>query len=340
MITKVLNITEHFPAFPTLKELLQPRTKNTDVFSPVFLDIETTGLSRSAAELYLIGAVIPEGNSWMLYQWMAEHSSEEPSLLRAFSEKLKNCTCLISYNGDRFDLPFLETKAASYGLSSLSEGKESLDLYLLLKPLQKLLKLERMKQPYLEEFLDIKNRVYSDGKECISLYRKFLKTRDTLLADTVTGHNLEDLLGLGRISEMTAYLAFTEGICHAADASVEDGHLLMTLSLPHSLPACFSCGTKDFYLTGEDRQARLIVHSADGRFRIYYSNYKDYYYMASEDTAIPKALGACMDKKLLSSATRDTCYTWFTCTEAFLSDCSQQDQYLLHTLPYLISTLR
>ena len=340
MITKTLNITEHFPSLSKLEELLSPKLADSSAFAPVFFDIETTGLSKDRAALYLIGAVIPEGTSWMLYQWMAELPSEEPLLLHSFCEKIQDCSCLISYNGNRFDLPFLEARAAVHGFASPAADRESLDLYLILKPLQKLLKLERMKQPFLEEFLGIKDRIYSDGKDCINLYKKFLKTHDSLLADTLTGHNLEDLLGLGRIAEMTAYLAFTEGNYRSLEASMEDGHLLMTLSLPFPVPTRFSCGTKDFYLTGEGTNARLIIHSADGRFRIYYSNYRDYYYMASEDTAIPKALGACMDKKLLTSATKDTCYTWFTCTEAFLSDTAQQEQYLKHTLPYLLGTLQ
>ena len=32
-----------------------------------------------------------------------------------------------------------------------------------------------MKQPCIEEFLGIKDRIYDNGKECIKLYKDFLK---------------------------------------------------------------------------------------------------------------------------------------------------------------------
>ena len=55
------------------------------------------------------------------------------------------------------------------------EHKMSLDLYLTLKPLKTLLKLPALKQPCLEEFLGTKDRIYNNGKECIQLYKDFLK---------------------------------------------------------------------------------------------------------------------------------------------------------------------
>lgn len=82
---------------------------------------------------------------------------------------------MISYNGERFDQPYLEARYEKYGIPSPFTGKQSLDLYLILKPLKSLLKLPAMKQPCMEEFLGIKDRIYDNGKECIKLYKDFLK---------------------------------------------------------------------------------------------------------------------------------------------------------------------
>ena len=51
-----------------------------------------------------------------------------------------------------------------------SSGKISLDLFLTLKPLKTLLKLPAMKQPCLEEFLGIKNRIYDRWKRMYSAF--------------------------------------------------------------------------------------------------------------------------------------------------------------------------
>ena len=195
MIVKKMPILQGFPDFETVKFFTGKFFQKYN-FSPVFYDIETTGLSRKTTYLYLVGAVGIEDKTWTFYQWMAENDKEEETILRIFSQFLEQYDCLISYNGERFDQPYLEARYEKYGLPSPFEGKISLDLYLTLKPLKTLLKLPAMKQPCLEEFLGIKNRIYDNGKECIQLYKDFLKKRDHVIADEVLGHNLEDVLGL------------------------------------------------------------------------------------------------------------------------------------------------
>lgn len=339
MIVKKIPYLQGFPDFETVKNLSFSRVESED-FRPVFYDIETTGLSRNSTFLYLIGAIACLDGSWQLFQWMAEDPKEEAAVLKAFSEFMKEFTCLISYNGEHFDSPYLEARCSLHEIPFPFEKKSSLDLYLHLKPLKKLLKLPAMKQPCLEEFLGIGNRIYCDGKDCIRLYKDFLKKRDPEDARTVIGHNLEDVLGLGKIFMMLGYLKLYEGDYEILSAEPDDGHLIFTLSLPSALPATFSNGNDAFYLTGEEGTVRLIIKAVNGRFRQYYPNYRDYDYLPAEDTAIPKALSSCIDKKLRKSATRDTCYTWFSCTDAFLESPKMQKQYLSHTLPYLLGTLK
>ena len=101
----------------------------------------------------------------------------------------------------------------------------------------------------------------------------------------------------------------------------------------------FSNGNTDFYLTGKDEEINLIIKTTDGKLKQYYADYKDYYYLPEEDTVIPKSLGSGIDRKHRKAATRNTCYTWFTCSDAFLSSPVQQKQYLTYTLSCLIGTL-
>ena len=200
-------------------------------FTPVFYDIETTGLSRNSTYLYLIGAVGIEDETWNFYQWMAENVNEEETILRIFSQFLQQCDLLISYNGDRFDQPYLEARCEKYGIPSPFTGKQSLDLYLTLKPLKSLLKLSAMKQPCMEEFLGIKDRIYDNGKECIKLYKDFLKKRDAFTADEILGHNLEDVLGLGRIFDMLGYLCIYDGDYEVTYSEFDGDNLILKLKL-------------------------------------------------------------------------------------------------------------
>ena len=227
---------------------------------------------------------------------MAENASEEETILRIFSQFLQQCDLLISYNGDRFDQPYLEARYEKYGIPSPFTGKQSLDLYL-------------------------------------------LKKRDAFTADEILGHNLEDVLGLGRIFDMLGYLCIYDGDYEVTYSEFDGDNLILKLKLPCTLPQEFSNGNTDFYLTGKDEEINLIIKTTDGKLKQYYADYKDYYYLPEEDTVIPKSLGSGIDRKHRKAATRNTCYTWFTCSDAFLSSPVQQKQYLTYTLSCLIETL-
>lgn len=339
MIVKKMPILQGFPDFETVKFFTGKFFQKYN-FSPVFYDIETTGLSRKTTYLYLVGAVGIEDKTWTFYQWMAENNKEEETILRIFSQFLEQYDCLISYNGERFDQPYLEARYEKYGLPSPFEGKISLDLYLTLKPLKTLLKLPAMKQPCLEEFLGIKNRIYDNGKECIQLYKDFLKKRDHVIANEVLGHNLEDVLGLGRIFEMLGYLCIYDSEYEITYGEFDGENLILEMKLPCKLPQKFSNGNEQFYLTGEDELVKFIVKAENSKLKQYYPNPKDYYYLPEEDSVIPKSLGSGIDKKHRKAATKDTCYTWFACSDAFLNNPLQQKEYLRHTLPYLLRTLK
>lgn len=338
MIVKKMPILQGFPDFETVKFFTGKFFQKYN-FTPVFYDIETTGLSRNSTYLYLIGAVGIEDETWNFYQWMAENASEEETILRIFSQFLQQYNLMISYNGERFDQPYLEARYEKYRIPSPFTGKQSLDLYLTLKPLKSLLKLSAMKQPCMEEFLGIKDRIYDNGKECIKLYKDFLKKRDAFTADEILGHNLEDVLGLGRIFDMLGYLCIYDGDYEVTYSEFDGDNLILKLKLPCTLPQEFSNGNTDFYLTGKDEEINLIIKTTDGKLKQYYADYKDYYYLPEEDTVIPKSLGSGIDRKHRKAATRNTCYTWFTCSDAFLSSPVQQKQYLTYTLSCLIGTL-
>ena len=109
MIVKKIPILQGFPAPDTVNYLSNVKNELSEN-SAIFYDIETTGLSRYTASVYLIGAVRYEKNQWILYQWMAENAEEEASVLQEFSVFLENAGYTIQYNGNRFDQQFGNTR--------------------------------------------------------------------------------------------------------------------------------------------------------------------------------------------------------------------------------------
>ena len=139
-------------------------------------------------------------------------SSEENKIIQSFFDFIQGCTGLIQYNGSRFDQPFLEARAGQYNVESPLSGLRSLDLYKELKVCRPLLGLSGMKQSDLEIFLRQAPRRFCDGGKCIQIYRAYLHSKGSDLAEIVLGHNREDLIGLGNITSMLGYRAFYKGI--------------------------------------------------------------------------------------------------------------------------------
>ena len=76
-----------------------------------FIDIETTGLSRSKNMIYLIGLLYFDftQNAWVLNQYFANNMDKEGALLKEFISNISKFDHIITYNGNSFDLPFIES---------------------------------------------------------------------------------------------------------------------------------------------------------------------------------------------------------------------------------------
>lgn len=339
MIVKKMPILQGFPDPDTVKFLSSTELKLSE-FTPVFYDIETTGLSRYSTFVYLIGAIRWEDDQWILTQWFGESPEEEALIIREFTNYLQGSTYTIQYNGNRFDQPYLEERCRKNELPSPFEGLASIDVYQALKSCQSLFKLSRMKQPDLENLFPSMHRTYCDGGQCIRLYRSYIKKKDPKALETVLGHNQEDLHGLGLVFTLLSYRSLYLGKYEPSAIRIHDQQeLVITLKLEHPVPISVSCVTDEFYFTADREEARLLLHLKNGKLRQYYSNYKDYEYLPGEDQAIPKSLSRYMDKSLRIPATPQTCYTWFCCDESFLTDRKKQMHYLGHSLPCLLNNL-
>lgn len=81
---------------------------NIDPRNIVFLDIETTGLSRTP--LFLIGLLYFDGDNIIVDQLFARDYSEEASVLHYFSEFVPQFKALVTFNGKTFDVPFIRDR--------------------------------------------------------------------------------------------------------------------------------------------------------------------------------------------------------------------------------------
>lgn len=307
--------TTLIPLNESLLSSIEGRFTSSEV---LFFDIETTGFSSKTTQLYLIGCLYFENNRPILKQWFAENPIDEPELLKEFFNFTKNYQYLVHYNGSGFDIPYLLQKCQQYNLPYDFSCIHSIDLYKSILPYKKFLKLDSLKQKSIENFLDInRNDIYSGG-ELISIYYEYQKTKSKELYELLLLHNHDDLMGLVQILPVLSYKDFLQGNFHITQVElnsiktieqIPSMELILTLSLRNPLSKRISFGAHGLYFTSYDHTCKMKISIYTGELKYFYPNYKDYYYLPLEDTAIHKSVAFYVDKDYRTKAKAANCYS-------------------------------
>lgn len=160
-----------------------------------FVDIETTGLSRKYNSIYLVGLLYynDEVNLWVLKQLFAESLNEEKDLLEVLIELVHDTKNIITYNGESFDIPFINARLQHWNINFDISLENSFDLYRVVRSYKYLLNLDNLKLKTLERSLGIyRDDIYS-GRDCIDFYYDYIKTGNMELKERVLKHNYDDL---------------------------------------------------------------------------------------------------------------------------------------------------
>lgn len=284
----------------------------------LFFDIETTGFSGDYSTLYLIGCTYFQDDSWQLVQWFADTADSEAGLLHSFFSLLKQFRILIHFNGDGFDLPFLSKRCQKLGLDYSFDHIESFDIYKKIKPYRKLLGLESLKQKSIEHFLGIHRQDKYTGGQLIDVYRDYLITHERFLYDLLILHNEDDLKGMPTILPILNYPDFFEHPFRFDTQQITEvpdlfGRSCRSLEIrcrsSYTIPVPIQCDRTPVSICAEGDMLTVSAELFDGTLKHFYPNYKDYYYLIYEDTAIHKSVGEYVDKSARVPATAKTCYT-------------------------------
>lgn len=298
--------------------LSYPIEKLAPVDEVLFIDIETTGFTARASYLYLIGCAYFESGAWNTIQWMAEDYGQEADILKAFFEFAANYKYLIHFNGNNFDLPFILQKCEQLSLPYNFDNMQGIDLYKRISPYKFFLKLPNCKQKTLEQFLGVNRKDVFSGGELISIYHEYIKTPSEFSEKSLLLHNADDLRGMLEVLPMLSYYDMFNNSVKAKKVQANyykdyNGNkrkeLLITLSLPSTLPKQVSSSANNCYFHGDGDEATLKVPIYEEELKYFYSNYNNYYYLPSEDIALHKSVATFVDKAHRIQASAANCYT-------------------------------
>lgn len=164
-----------------------------------FLDIETTGFNRNRNTIYLVGVLYRDNKHWYVKQFFANSISKEKELIIHLADFLKVFDTIVTYNGDNFDINFLNHKFNQYKLNYSLNNKYSFDIYRIIRKENFFLNLDSLKLESIEEFIGIKREDTLSGKDCIDSYYLYLSTNNKKYKDLILQHNYEDLIYLPHI---------------------------------------------------------------------------------------------------------------------------------------------
>ena len=193
-----------------------------DLHTTVF-DIETTGLFHSRDCIINAGFCSSMGEVW---QNFTEDPADEKRVIEEALERICAADAVVTYNGDTFDLPFLQRRAVKYGLCDKLPLLWSVDLYRWLKKYWPVApSMKSMSQKSVEDAMGLAAKRSDEipGGDCIPLYNYYLQTKDENAKQTILLHNADDVRQLARIAWKCSFLpyhtiAFREGFLFKAGA--------------------------------------------------------------------------------------------------------------------------
>ncbi len=285
----------------------------------LFIDIETTGLKKETTSLYLIGCGHYCKDGFFTRLFFADSESEEAEILLSFSGYLRSFTHIMHFNGDKFDVPYLLYKASLYDIKDLFAGITGLDIYKMCKPLRYMLFPDSMRQKSIEGFLGVARDDRYNGGELIEVYKNYVRSNSPDDLELLITHNREDVLGMHLIMSILYYLDLKDAaltfVTYTVKSYVDyEGNVceevIFDYTFDLSLPVSFTAKTNTMYVkvNVKDKKISIRLPIITDELKIYFENYKEYFYLPGEDIAILRSVASALPKDRYQKATKQNCY--------------------------------
>lgn len=136
-------------------------------------------------------------------------------------------------------------------------------------------------------------------------------------------HNFEDIKNLAMITSLYAYISILKCQFTILDLSAASEihpvtkhfipgycfQLQLTIMVPKTVTSTISYPEFFIIIRVMDKHAVIFIPCFEGELKHFYKDYKDYYYLPAEDTAIHKNVAEYVDKSFREKAKAANCYT-------------------------------
>ena len=311
----------------------------------LIFDIETTGFSREYDFIYMIGCIYKKDHGYEYCNLFANSPSDECEIILTFFKMLKDFDCLIHFNGNRFDIPFLLARATKHNIANQLSHMESIDIYDLLRPFRKYLDFPNLKLDTIQNQLGYLRKDTYTGGDLIQVYQNYVRKPYQPYYDLLLLHNKEDVEGMIHLLPFIDIFILIDHLILKEDfkfLTIEQGDnsLKILYSLPYKadMSLQLSYGGSLFKLISASDVASLTLPLCQDKKKLFFDNYKDYMYLPEKDEVVHKSIAAFIpaDKKI--KAKKSNCYISHTgdfipifslkdITRPFTDDFKSKDYY-------------
>ena len=164
----------------------------------IFIDIETTGLSRGIGTYsFLIGLGTFNQSGFSVTQLLLPGPNDELSLLMNLDQIIQPYKVIVSFNGKAFDIPFLNSRFNLYQLNTNIIDLHNIDLLYLSRKIWRNSLDNRSLNNLESKLLNIRRKeIDIPGWMIPDIYNDYLRTGDSRPLAGVVYHNMVDILSM------------------------------------------------------------------------------------------------------------------------------------------------
>lgn len=226
-----------------------------------------------------------ENGDYNIFIWKVEQEEDEYEMLKIISDEFRKSSLIYGYNSTSFHLPYLKNKYKAYGLEDPFTCLDHIDLLQKCKHIGKALNLS-------------------------------LKISDLRLYFQESDEEPEIRIIFDTLS-LLEYEEFFNGNFTVEHVVAESDALLVVLESSINIHHALHINHPAFYLMLDQDAIKVQIRLFDGRLKVYYANYEDYYYLPEEDMIIHKSMASGISKDKKEKATYETCYNYTKLPDQF-----------------------
>ncbi|MCR5627400.1 MAG: ribonuclease H-like domain-containing protein, partial [Lachnospiraceae bacterium] len=203
--------------------------------------------------------------------------------------------------------------------TDILENMPHTDIYRAIKPYKKVLHLASIKQTSIERFLGIKREDEYSGKELIDHYINYINgiNADKAHLDFILLHNRDDIVCAARIIPILSYMHIFVSPVTLTNVECKDytdlygnssREFYISFKTKYSVPKNHVFGSHPYFVSLNGNTGKIRVPLFEGELKLFFEDYKNYYYLPEEDTAVHKSIAAFSDKENRVKAKPETAY--------------------------------